>query len=70
MYFTLMFPFPTALEELPINLWKFLVDNKSSLLLIKSIITQIYQQYYLIYLVNDSKQNRFDEYNSNIFFLI
>nr|UDP58649.1 maturase K [Dracaena serrulata] len=43
-------------------------DNKSSLVLIKRLITQIYQQNYLISLVNDSNQNRLVEYNHNNFF--
>nr|ADR78228.1 maturase K [Drimia altissima] len=39
-------------------------DNKSSLALIKRLITRIYQQNYLIISVNDSNQNRFVGDNS------
>nr|AEX96233.1 maturase K [Ledebouria cordifolia] len=38
-------------------------DNKSSLALVKRLITRIYQQNYLIISVNDSNQNRFVEHN-------
>nr|YP_010184100.1 maturase K [Prosartes lanuginosa]QVG62946.1 maturase K [Prosartes lanuginosa] len=34
-------------------------DNKSSSVLVKRLITRMYQQNYLIYSVNDSNQNRF-----------
>nr|AEX96246.1 maturase K [Maianthemum stellatum]AGL72686.1 maturase-like protein [Maianthemum stellatum] len=43
-------------------------DNKSSLVLVKRLITRIYQQNFLISLVNDSNQNRFVGYNHNNFF--
>nr|Q8GVA0.1 RecName: Full=Maturase K; AltName: Full=Intron maturase [Galanthus elwesii]AAO11713.1 maturase [Galanthus elwesii] len=43
-------------------------DNKSSLALVKRLITRIYQQKSLIYLVNDSKQNRFVGHTHNNFF--
>nr|AGL72737.1 maturase-like protein [Merwilla sp. LHMS 2387] len=38
-------------------------DNKSSLALVKRLITRIYQQNYLIISVNDSNQNRFVGHN-------
>nr|AEX96226.1 maturase K [Asphodeline damascena] len=38
-------------------------DNKSSLALVKRLITRIYQQNFLISSVNDSNQNRFLEHN-------
>nr|WDS97018.1 maturase K [Brimeura amethystina] len=38
-------------------------DNKSSLVLVKRLITRIYQQNYLMISVNDSNQNRFVENN-------
>nr|AGL72743.1 maturase-like protein [Thysanotus sp. Chase 2218] len=40
-------------------------DNKSSLALVKRLITRIYQQNCLISLINDSNQNRFVEHNHN-----
>nr|AGL72706.1 maturase-like protein [Apodolirion cedarbergense] len=43
-------------------------DNKSSLALVKRLITRIYQQKSLISLVNDSNQNRFVEHTHNNFF--
>nr|ADR78251.1 maturase K [Cyanella orchidiformis] len=43
-------------------------DNKSSSALVKRLITRIYQQNYLIYLVNDSNQNRFVEHHHSKFF--
>nr|AGL72744.1 maturase-like protein [Trichopetalum plumosum] len=43
-------------------------DNKSSLALVKRLITRIYQQKSLISLVNDSNQNRFVGYTHNNFF--
>nr|AEX96219.1 maturase K [Eucharis x grandiflora] len=43
-------------------------DNKSSLALVKRLITRIYQQKSLISLVNDSNQNRFVGYTHNHFF--
>nr|YP_010132748.1 maturase K [Smilax microphylla]QWC93213.1 maturase K [Smilax microphylla] len=39
-------------------------DNKSSSVLVKRLITRIYQQNYLIYSVNKSNQNRFVEHNN------
>nr|QLH57202.1 maturase K [Liriope muscari] len=45
-------------------------DNKSSLVLVKRLITRIYQQNFLISLVNDSNQNRFVGYNHNNFFFL
>nr|AGF44300.1 maturase K [Narcissus nivalis]AGF44302.1 maturase K [Narcissus bulbocodium]AGF44301.1 maturase K [Narcissus nivalis]AGF44303.1 maturase K [Narcissus bulbocodium]AGF44304.1 maturase K [Narcissus nivalis] len=43
-------------------------DNKSSLALVKRLIIRIYQQKSLIYLVNDSNQNRFVGRTHNNFF--
>nr|YP_009180089.1 maturase K [Polygonatum cyrtonema]ALL96477.1 maturase K [Polygonatum cyrtonema] len=43
-------------------------DNKSSLVLVKHLIIRIYQQNFLISLVNDSNQNRFVGHNHNYFF--
>nr|ADR78229.1 maturase K [Arthropodium cirratum] len=43
-------------------------DKKSSLALVKRLITRIYQQNCLISLVNDSNQNRFVGHNHNKFF--
>nr|AGF44275.1 maturase K [Narcissus longispathus] len=43
-------------------------DNKSSLALVKRLITRIYQQKSLISLVNDSNQNRFVGHTHNNFF--
>nr|YP_010328331.1 maturase K [Disporum viridescens]UJH20675.1 maturase K [Disporum viridescens] len=40
----------------PIEIFGF--DNKSSSVLVKRLITRMYQQNYLVYLVNDSNQNR------------
>nr|YP_009861185.1 maturase K [Orontium aquaticum]QIU82875.1 maturase K [Orontium aquaticum] len=42
-------------------------DNKFSSLLVKRLITRIYQQNYLINSVNDSNQNRFVGHNKNFF---
>nr|YP_009864306.1 maturase K [Ripogonum scandens]QKE32301.1 maturase K [Ripogonum scandens]WHM50200.1 maturase K [Ripogonum scandens]WHM50284.1 maturase K [Ripogonum scandens] len=39
-------------------------DNKSSSVLVKRLITRMYQQNYLIYSVNDSNQNRFVGHNN------
>nr|YP_008999884.1 maturase K [Petrosavia stellaris]AGY95336.1 maturase K [Petrosavia stellaris] len=39
-------------------------DNKSSLVLVKRLITRMYQQNYLIYSVNDSKKNGFVGHNN------
>lgn len=41
-------------------------DNKSSLLIVKRLITTMYQQNYLIISANDSKQNPFFGYNKNL----
>nr|CAI2546840.1 maturase K [Spirodela intermedia] len=43
-------------------------DNKSSLLLVKRLITRIYQQNSLIHSVNDSNQNRFVGHNKNFYY--
>nr|ADR78223.1 maturase K [Lachenalia carnosa] len=43
-------------------------DNKSSLALVKRLITRIYQQNYLIISVNDSNQNRFVGHNRFFYF--
>nr|ACZ82201.1 maturase K [Polystachya rhodoptera] len=40
-------------------------DNKSSLVLVKRLITRMYQQKYLISSVNDSNQNGFSGYNNS-----
>nr|BAB16799.1 maturase [Helonias orientalis] len=42
----------------------FSYDNKSSSVLVKHLITRIYQQNYLIYSINDSSQNRFVGHNN------
>nr|YP_009726875.1 maturase K [Astelia australiana]QIA95550.1 maturase K [Astelia australiana] len=42
-------------------------DNKFSSVLVKRLITRMYQQNYLIYSVNDSNQNRFVGHNHNNF---
>nr|YP_009759382.1 maturase K [Stenospermation multiovulatum]QIQ48581.1 maturase K [Stenospermation multiovulatum] len=42
-------------------------DNKSSSLLVKRLITRMYQQNYLINSVNDSNQNRFVGHNQNLY---
>nr|QJU04217.1 maturase K [Pothos scandens] len=42
-------------------------DNKSSSLLVKRLITRMYQQNYLINSVNDSNQNRFVGHNQNFY---
>nr|Q8WHM6.1 RecName: Full=Maturase K; AltName: Full=Intron maturase [Spirodela polyrhiza]AAK61555.1 maturase K [Spirodela polyrhiza] len=43
-------------------------DNKSSLLLVKRLITRIYQQNSLIHSVNDSNQNIFVGHNKNFYY--
>nr|AAM46605.1 maturase K [Gonatopus angustus] len=43
-------------------------DNKSSSLLVKRLITRMYQQNYLINSVNDSNQNRFVGHNKNFYY--
>nr|ABQ66236.1 maturase K [Penthorum sedoides] len=42
-------------------------DNKSSLLLVKRLITRMYQQNHLIISANDSKQNKFLGHNKNLY---
>nr|AAN39344.1 maturase-like protein [Sphinctospermum constrictum] len=42
-------------------------DNKSSLLIVKRLITRMYQQNHLIISANDSKKNTFLRYNKNIY---
>nr|AAN39343.1 maturase-like protein [Peteria thompsoniae] len=42
-------------------------DNKYSLLIIKRLITRMYQQNHLIISANDSKKNTFLRYNKNIY---
>nr|AKA94424.1 maturase K [Leobordea eriantha] len=42
-------------------------DNKSSLLIVKRIITRMYQQNHLILSTNDSKKNQFWGYNKNLY---
>nr|QJS38127.1 maturase K [Tragia biflora] len=43
-------------------------DNKSSLLIVKRLITQMYQQNHLIFSANDSNQNLFFRYNKNLYY--
>nr|CDQ47555.1 maturase K [Pera ekmanii] len=43
-------------------------DNKSSLLIVKRLITRMYQQNHLIFSVNDSNQNPFFRYNKNLYY--
>nr|QJS38300.1 maturase K [Tragia ramosa] len=43
-------------------------DKKSSLLIVKRLITQMYQQIHLIFSVNDSNQNPFFRYNKNLYY--
>nr|QJS38243.1 maturase K [Tragia novae-hollandiae]QJS38244.1 maturase K [Tragia novae-hollandiae] len=43
-------------------------DKKSSLLIVKRLITQMYQQNHLIFSANDSNQNRFFRYNKNLYY--
>nr|CDQ47517.1 maturase K [Euphorbia helenae] len=43
-------------------------DKKSSFLIVKRLITRIYQQNHLIISVNDSKQNPFFRYNKNLYY--
>ncbi|KAK7295966.1 hypothetical protein VNO77_51030 [Canavalia gladiata] len=42
-------------------------DNKSSLLIVKRLITRMYQQTHLIISANDSNKNPFLEYNNNFY---
>nr|ACB29281.1 maturase K [Onoseris hastata] len=42
-------------------------DNKSSLLIVKRLITRMYQRNHLILSVNDSKQTPFFEHNNNFY---
>lgn len=43
-------------------------DNKYSLLIVKRLITRMYQQNHLILSANDSNQNTFFRYNKNLYF--
>lgn len=43
-------------------------DNKYSLLIVKRLITRMYQQNHLIISANDSNQNTFFRYNKNLYF--
>nr|CDQ47458.1 maturase K [Amyrea sambiranensis] len=43
-------------------------DNKSSLLIVKRLITQMYQQNHLIISANDSNQNPFFRYNKSLYY--
>nr|QJS38209.1 maturase K [Dalechampia bernieri var. denisiana] len=43
-------------------------DNKSSLLIVKRLITRMYQQNHLIFSANDSNQNPFFRYNKNLYY--
>nr|CDQ47459.1 maturase K [Argythamnia candicans] len=43
-------------------------DNKSSLLIVKRLITRMYQQNHLIISTNDSNQNTFFRYNKNLYY--
>lgn len=42
-------------------------DNKSSLLIVKRLITRMYQQNHLIIFANDSNKNKFLGYNKNLY---
>nr|YP_009993570.1 maturase K [Gonystylus affinis]QNO35319.1 maturase K [Gonystylus affinis] len=42
-------------------------DNKSSLLIVKRLITRMYQQNHLLISANDSKQNKFFWHNNNLY---
>nr|BAF63465.1 maturase [Diospyros virginiana] len=42
-------------------------DNKSSLLIVKRLITQMYQQNHLIFCANDFNQNPFFGHNTNVY---
>nr|AHI87509.1 maturase K [Chionographis japonica] len=42
-------------------------DNKSSSVLVKHLITRMYQQNYLIYSINDSNKNRFIGHNNDFY---
>nr|YP_010630688.1 maturase K [Acalypha hispida]WBN97742.1 maturase K [Acalypha hispida] len=43
-------------------------DNKSSLLIIKRLITRMYQQNHLIFSSNDSNKNKLFRYNKNLYY--
>nr|QJS38205.1 maturase K [Ctenomeria capensis] len=43
-------------------------DNKSSLLIVKRLITQMYQQNHVIFSANDSNQNPFFRYNKSLYY--
>nr|QJS38216.1 maturase K [Dalechampia spathulata]CDQ47500.1 maturase K [Dalechampia spathulata] len=43
-------------------------DNKSSFLIVKRLITRMYQQNHLIFSANDSNQNSFFRYNKNLYY--
>nr|QJS38214.1 maturase K [Dalechampia sp. Medeiros & Cardinal-McTeague 562] len=43
-------------------------DNKSSLLIVKRLITRMYQQNHCIFSANDSNQNPFFRYNKNLYY--
>nr|QJS38223.1 maturase K [Tragia sp. Merida] len=43
-------------------------DKKSSLLIVKRLITQMYQQNHFIFSANDSNQNPFFRYNKNLYY--
>nr|QJS38308.1 maturase K [Tragia volubilis] len=43
-------------------------DKKSSFLIVKRLITQMYQQNHLIFSANDSNQNPFFRYNKNLYY--
>lgn len=43
-------------------------DNKSSFLIVKRLITRMYQQNHLIISANDSNQNPFFRYNKNLYY--
>nr|QJS38217.1 maturase K [Dalechampia subternata] len=43
-------------------------DNKSSLLIVKRLITRMYQQNHFIFSANDSNQNPFFRYNKNLYY--
>nr|AXB72801.1 maturase K [Plukenetia serrata] len=43
-------------------------DNKSSFLIVKRLITRMYQQNHLIFSANDSNQNPFFRYNKNLYY--
>nr|QJS38224.1 maturase K [Tragia sp. peltate] len=43
-------------------------DKKSSLLIVKRLITQMYQQNHFLFSANDSNQNPFFRYNKNLYY--